>query len=170
MAGCRPYRKRFSAYLDGELPLKKRAAVAEHLAVCAACRRELEDIEKLGPALMRPGVFPPSADLSARIMAEARQRQATGSSAARVRFKPVFIPSWSWWLKTGGAAAMVVLLLYFGQWMSEKEWLPGGPPDCGHEHRRRRPWNGSRRRRPSRFVRLSGHCPGVCSAAGQPSR
>jgi anti-sigma factor RsiW len=126
MAGCRPYRKQFSAYLDSELPLKKRAAVAEHLAVCAACRKELEDIEELGPALMRPGAFPPPADLAARIMAEARRRQAAGSSAGRVRFQPVLIPSWSWWLKAGGTAALVVLLLYFGQWMSAKEWLPGG--------------------------------------------
>lgn len=43
--------KRLSAYLDGELPEEERVIVREHLALCAACRREAAYLAFVSEAL-----------------------------------------------------------------------------------------------------------------------
>jgi anti-sigma-K factor RskA len=42
----------FDAYLDGELPARKRRRVQQHLSQCLACRRQIERLELQG-ALLR---------------------------------------------------------------------------------------------------------------------
>ena len=43
--------KKLSAYVDGELPPEDGAALEEHLARCAACRKELSRLEFVSEAL-----------------------------------------------------------------------------------------------------------------------
>ncbi|MBU2551313.1 MAG: zf-HC2 domain-containing protein [Proteobacteria bacterium] len=125
MAGCRTYRRRFSAYLDGELSIKKQRVLADHLATCSGCCRELAALERLGPALARLDVAPPPADLESRIVAAARRRREERASGSSVRLRPAAMPAWSWGMKAAGAAAMVVAMLYLGQFVSTRGWLPG---------------------------------------------
>ena len=48
---CEEIREQLGPYLDGELPADRRLTVGQHLASCAACRRELEDIRVLATKL-----------------------------------------------------------------------------------------------------------------------
>jgi anti-sigma factor RsiW len=125
MTGCSTYRKRFSTFLDGGLAPKKQAALRAHLAACAACRRELAALEGIGPMLNRMEDVPPPADLASRILAAARRCQAEEDFGHRVRPWASAIPAWPWGLKAFGAAAMLVLMLYLGQFIGARGWLPG---------------------------------------------
>lgn len=126
MNGCK-HRKRLSAYLDGELPPEIQAAVADHLASCAACRRELAGLQALGPALGRLEVPPSPAGLAARITAEARRLQSESGWRRLVGRLSATMPDWSWGLKALGTVAMVLLMLYLGQLTSTRGWLPESP-------------------------------------------
>ncbi|MBE2318413.1 anti-sigma factor [Solirubrobacter sp. CPCC 204708] len=71
------------AYVLGALPDDERAAFEEHLATCAACRAEAEELRVAAQALplSGPPVLPPPA-LKARIMAEV-EREAELLAGAR---------------------------------------------------------------------------------------
>lgn len=125
MTACRKYRKQSSAYLDGELPSKKQVALSNHLAICTACRRELAALEALGPALSRLEVAPLPAHLTSRIMATARRQQAESAYGRSVRSWLTHMQSWSWGFKAAATAALIVVMLYFGQLTSTRGWLPG---------------------------------------------
>jgi anti-sigma factor RsiW len=125
MTACRKYRKQFSAYLDGEMPRQKRLTLADHLAICAACRRELAALEALGSALSRLEVAPPPIHLASRIVATAHRQQAERASGPSVRLWPTRMPVWPWGFKAAGAVSMLVLMLYFGQFIGTRGWLPG---------------------------------------------
>ena len=125
MTGCQTYRKRFSAFLDGELSANKRAALEDHLTVCAACRKELVGWKELGPILERLEVSAPPAGMVMRITAEARRRGSEKSFRHLFRRWPAEIPDWPWAAKALGTAAIFVLMLSFGLFVSTKGWLPG---------------------------------------------
>jgi len=129
MAGCLAYRKRFSAFLDGELPPKKRAALEDHLAACASCRRALAALKDLGPILERLEVPEPPAGLGVRIMAEARRSASDRRLKHNVRRWPAAVPDWPWAFKALGSAAILFLMLSFGVFVSTKGWLPGYSDD-----------------------------------------
>lgn len=129
MAGCHTHRKRFSAFLDGELPYGKRNALEDHLASCAACRRQWAAIQGLGPVLERLAVPAPPAGLAARITAEARRRRSEKGYRHLVRNRPAAIPARQWGLKALGAAAVLVLMLSLGQFAGTKGWLSGSTGD-----------------------------------------
>ena len=125
MVGCQTFRKRFSTFLDGELSAKKQAALEDHLAVCAACRRELAAWQELGPILERLEVSAPPAGMAARITAEARRRGSDKSFGHLFRLWPAAILDWPWAVKALGTAAIFVLMFSFGLFVSTKGWLPG---------------------------------------------
>ena len=122
MAGCKLYRKRLSAFLDGALPAEKQRALAEHLASCAACRKQVAELQRLGPLLEHLEVPPPPADMALRIMAAARV-----SRPPLLHWPAAVSPPWPWvWgLKAAGAMAMLILMLYLGQFTYMRGWLPG---------------------------------------------
>jgi anti-sigma factor RsiW len=125
MTACRKFRKQFSAYLDGELPSKKQVALSDHLAICAACRRELAALEALGPALSRLEVAPPPTYLASRIVMTARRQQTERASGQFVRLWLAHMQSWPLGLKAAATVAFIVVILYFGQLTSTRGWLPG---------------------------------------------
>jgi anti-sigma factor RsiW len=72
---CRVSKRLFSRHLDGELGPWRRRRLVEHLAVCAACRTELEAMEQVWALLGEaPGVEPPEivGALLARLEGEPR--------------------------------------------------------------------------------------------------
>jgi anti-sigma factor RsiW len=87
------------AYHDGELRGDRLAWVEAHLAGCAACRAELEQLRRLS-ALLRS--VPPLAD-------QAVPGRFTG--LAGLRLPPVGRPGWRRALETGWQAAPLVLVL-----------------------------------------------------------
>lgn len=129
MAGCQTHRKRFSAFLDGELAVRKRAALEEHLASCAACRGQWTAMQGLGPVLERLTVPAPPSGLAERITAEARRRQSERGYRRPVQRWPAAIPFWPWELKALGAAAVLVLMLCLGQLVGTRGWLWGPTGD-----------------------------------------
>jgi anti-sigma factor RsiW len=48
---CWAIRRDLSAFQDGELPVKARVAVQEHLRECPACAVEARELRELGDAL-----------------------------------------------------------------------------------------------------------------------
>jgi anti-sigma factor RsiW len=125
MAGCHTQRKRFNAFLDGELPPKKRVALEDHLVACAACRGELASWKALDPILERLEVSSPPPGMAVRIMAEARRRAVEKRFWHLVRHRPTAVADWPWVFKALGTAAVFVLMLFLGIYVSTKGWLPG---------------------------------------------
>lgn len=129
MAGCHTHRKRFSAFLDGELPARQRTALAVHLASCDDCRRQWAGMQALGMVLQQMAVPAPPAGLAARITAEARRRSSEKGFRHLFRRRPAAIPAWPLGLKAFGAAAVLVLMLFLGQFVGTKGWMPGSTGD-----------------------------------------
>jgi predicted anti-sigma-YlaC factor YlaD len=75
MCSCAETRKRLNAYIDGELPNRKRKPVEKHLAECVSCRAVLEGLRGLEPFLQDFDVPPVPAVLTSRILSEALLRQ-----------------------------------------------------------------------------------------------
>jgi anti-sigma factor RsiW len=127
MLSCILYRKRLGAYLDEELPRKKRMAATSHLKRCTSCRAALEDLRGLGPVLQIIEAPHPPSDMVLRIMSEARDLQV-----ARVRQKindadRGSTMSWMWAFR-GTTAVAVILGLTIGSFMSWNTLQGGRTP------------------------------------------
>jgi anti-sigma factor RsiW len=107
MLSCARYRKRLGAFLDGELPGRQAAAVADHAAKCPACRQALAELRVLGADLAAFAVPEPPAELTARIVAAARLRRRS----EEVGWKGILFGEpfrfWPWTLKAASAAALL---------------------------------------------------------------
>ncbi len=107
--------KRLSAYSDGELPAAERVRVEAHLAACARCRTEYEEV-RLGVALASHlETVPAPETLWGRIEAEldspARAERGTARDA---------VPVWQGWRAWGAVAAVLALAVWLGM-----RWMPG---------------------------------------------
>jgi anti-sigma factor RsiW len=123
MLTCLKYRKRLGAFLDGELPHRKRVAVERHLAKCGSCRAVLTELRRLEPLLSAGEVPPVPAALAGRIKAAAMAAQKT---RARVPLGRWWWETWTiqpWALKGATAAALVVGLTIGGYmgWTSNQD-------------------------------------------------
>ncbi len=88
---CRKTISYLNAYVDGELPGRRRRAVEVHLAACESCRGRLEDIRGIVGFFQDTLIVPPVPDgLAARIMTEARRRQPGGIPGRRS-----LLPDWN---------------------------------------------------------------------------
>ncbi len=105
---CKSARKKFDAYLDGELPATVHEAVRGHLAACERCRDALADHERLrgllSDAAGRTADAPDG--FAQRIMREARRRSVR-------RVDPVPWSPLQWWksLAVPMRAAAVLMLV-----------------------------------------------------------
>jgi anti-sigma-K factor RskA len=102
------------AYVLGALPDEERAAYAAHLASCATCQAEVEDLRMAVEALpaSAPPMKPPPA-LKARIMAEVEREAALLASATEPR-QEVKRPRWRLRWPTGAVAALACAALLVG--------------------------------------------------------
>ena len=57
---CEELKPMLTGYVDGELSAEQRARVEEHLAGCAGCRREAEQLRRLGEELSHMEFAEPS--------------------------------------------------------------------------------------------------------------
>jgi len=88
---CRKIISYLNAYVDGELPGKRRRIVEAHLVDCESCRGRLEGIREMDELFQGTLPVPPVPDgLAARIMAEARRRQPVGIPGS-----PSPLPAWN---------------------------------------------------------------------------
>ena len=81
---CHRAQQRFSEYIDEALPLPERAALAEHLAECAECRRELQAWRRSTEALRSLPRYSVPAGFGRRLMDRVLARGAGRPSAPRV--------------------------------------------------------------------------------------
>jgi len=73
---CRKIISHLNAYVDGELPERRRRTVEAHLAGCESCQKRFEEIRDLAELFEGTLPVPPVPDgFAARIMAKARRRQ-----------------------------------------------------------------------------------------------
>jgi anti-sigma factor RsiW len=97
---CDELLRHLDAYVDGELDADLARGVREHLSVCRACRRRIEEREALGRLLRSAPYHPAPAGLHARAAAHARRstsmRQLLSWAAAAVLV-----------LSVGGGVALV---------------------------------------------------------------
>ena len=109
-------RRDLSEHVDGRLSARRRARLTRHLTHCAACRREIRELERtvaLLRSLPRPELSPEaSARLVARVAARSAQPPAAALRAARL-LAPV------------AAAAAAVALLTVVQGVEISVVLPG---------------------------------------------
>lgn len=107
---CHELREQLSAYLDGMLDSSLAAQVEEHLASCAECRMEYEEL-KAAVELVRelPVVVPPP-----EFHAALRQRLQKLSSAAVNPETPVQKPGAPWKNRLRPLAAAAVIFLVAG--------------------------------------------------------
>lgn len=115
MLACIRYQKRLGAYMDGELPGRKQAAVERHLTKCVKCRVALNDLRELKPLLQTLDAPPMPADLTARILAGAydAKKPATKQSI-QTRAEGLALPGW---LPKGATAAALIIGLTMGAFM-----------------------------------------------------
>ncbi|NOZ84888.1 MAG: hypothetical protein GXP49_01230 [Deltaproteobacteria bacterium] len=88
---CKKIISCLNAYVDDELPERRRRTVEAHLAVCESCRGRVEDIRRMDELFRGTLPVPPVPDgLTARIMAEARRRQPVAIPGS-----PSTLPAWN---------------------------------------------------------------------------
>jgi anti-sigma factor RsiW len=115
MTACEREREAIGALVDGELAPDERAALEAHLAGCAGCRQEFEELSRLAAAFASLPAVEPAPDFEARFWARiAREADAPEGFAARLR--RLLSPGRAIAL---GAVAAAALLLFLN--------LPRGP-------------------------------------------
>ncbi len=125
MKECRDIEHLLSLYPEGILTDAEKQAVAEHLAECAACRKELACLQKAGQLVdqLPPVEVPPW--FEQKIMARVRQ-EADKKKSARRWFYPLGfrIP-----VQIAATLVIAVLAVYIYRSGNEqvKEILPGAP-------------------------------------------
>ncbi len=84
MIPCDSYVGDLKAYLDGELPLRRRATIRLHVARCRACREEVEAMEQIGNELRLGDAGGLDAGLRERILDAAQGGGGEGAAAFRI--------------------------------------------------------------------------------------
>jgi anti-sigma factor RsiW len=125
---CKKILSQLDAYADEELSCKRRRKVEEHLAVCQACRGQLDNLERVGGILDSIDVPPLPEGFAARVMAEARNGKVLTVQEKRP-FWPLDWSPFRWFVELSRpmrtavcSAALLACLL--GIFLSEKFSLP----------------------------------------------
>lgn len=123
---CEHIQERFADYLTGDLDDAARREVQDHLAACAECRTEIEDLTAVWAKLGVLAIEQPSAALRPRFyaMLEDYKARLEGSGAAAVRRRAW--DAWKEWFsfrRPSFAAAFSAFLLIVG---AGAGWVAGG--------------------------------------------
>jgi anti-sigma factor RsiW len=111
--------KKLSAYLDGELPEEERPAVQEHLALCAACRREAARLAFVSEVLDSLEGLEPSPYFAPRLKHLVSRRER-GRRVGRI-------------VVAAAAAAAAALSLLLGGFLGRALYAgPNGAPSDGN--------------------------------------
>lgn len=105
---CSRIRRRFSAFLDGEVSEEEKRQILEHLKSCPDCQRELEALHQLSDSLDSFEEIEPSS----YFMIHLKQRIAEREARSLIRF-----PFMEWTRRVAvpvGATALVIFSLFLG--------------------------------------------------------
>lgn len=107
---CNECKENLNAYLDGELAAAQAGEMANHIAACAVCARELEALRKLcvGVAALPRATVPDSFLTGVRAKIAADQASPF-STRAREWLRELFLPEWNWPKVPAFATALVLL-------------------------------------------------------------
>lgn len=86
---CSKENEKLSAFLDGELAPRERAALNEHLTACAACAEELRLLSAVDAQLKRSPAAAPPPFFAAKVLAAARSLDRNRASFRRFLRLPV---------------------------------------------------------------------------------
>src|SRR5262249_16757150 len=117
MSRCEMLAEDLKAFVDGELPLVRRAAIGAHISHCPACREEVEVMERMSNELKAGDVAALPADLRDRLIAAAPE-DAVGSEEPEIplwRRRPMQI--WA------GAATVLAAWFLFYPVFSQSKYL-----------------------------------------------
>jgi anti-sigma factor (TIGR02949 family) len=116
---CDTLRERLESYLDGELSEEDATGAGSHLAACAACRHQLEERQALRDFIRSRLPQAAPADLSASVLATAREFDRAGEKDAVTEETPLRVWFGQWrlerWIPALSGAAAVVLVLALQQ-------------------------------------------------------
>ena len=107
---CRKVRQKLNAYMDGELPSKKREDVRTHLDECTSCAQAFGRLQKLGLTLKGVSIPNVPEDLTLKVLAQARERLL---SSRRKSFLNRLWPNW-WAAEAPVMRAAAALMLIMG--------------------------------------------------------
>ncbi len=129
---CRKIIPYLNAYVDGEIPERRRRTVEAHLAACESCRERVEEIRETDELFQGTLAVPPVPNgLAPRIMAEARRRHPLaipGNSATLPAWNPLrWIAGLSAPMRLA-ACATVLLALAAGLALDGTNLNRGNPP------------------------------------------
>jgi anti-sigma factor RsiW len=103
---CHAIEKRLSAYQDGELSAFENEAIGMHLAECASCRRQYEQLQQLWQALDDLQAIPALPGFYRQVNRRIQQLTDNGAVGA---------PRWgSAWFKTLPSSAVTAAILLAG--------------------------------------------------------
>jgi hypothetical protein len=106
---CNEVRSMLSAYHDGELPVDRRTAVADHLEQCRRCQPQLAAVQRLSQLVRSAEVGEPPPDLWAGIEAKLNAQTAPARSSR----SGVWLRQWGWVIATA-ALLWVSVVAWFG--------------------------------------------------------
>jgi len=103
---CHAIERRLSAYQDGELPASENEAIGRHLAECASCREQHEQLKQLWQALGDLEPIPAPLGFYSQVDRRIQQLTENGASGA---------PRWgSAWFKALPSSAVTAAILIAG--------------------------------------------------------
>ena len=110
---CERWAPFYSAFLDGELPVKDREGLREHIKTCSACQEELESLQSLSRTL---SVGADSAEADPGFIARFRAKRDEEFGSAG----PTFF--WRWLaVRLVPLAVAAILVAIAAVWVSERE-------------------------------------------------
>lgn len=127
--------ERLDAYLDGTLTDEQVTATEAHLAVCAACRRELAALRELVATFPAVPTAPLTVDLTPRVLrrvgpeAQRRRRWLVAGLLLAQATLTALLVSWLILPRIGGPLPIPAWLGLDGATQGVRAWLtPGLPP------------------------------------------
>ena len=110
---CERWEPLYSAFLDGELPVKDGEGLREHIKTCSACQEELESLQSLSRIL---SVGADSAEADPGFVARFRTKRDEEFGSAGPRF------FWRWLaVRLAPLAVAAILVAIAAVWLSETE-------------------------------------------------
>src|SRR5436190_14221553 len=107
MNRCEDLLDELKAFVDGELPIFRRAAIRAHVSHCPACREEVKVMEQMSSELKAGDIAALPADLRDRLISAAPEGAAAEGEPETPLWRRRPMQIWA-----GGAAAMVVWLMF----------------------------------------------------------
>src|SRR5258708_26573976 len=108
MNRCEDRFEELKAFVDGELPILRRAAIRAHVSHCPACREEVKVMEQMSNELKAGDIAALPADLRDRLISVAPEGAAADSEPETPLWRRRPMQVW-----TGVAAAMVAGFTFY---------------------------------------------------------